>query len=356
MSKHYKTALLTSMSKWLNPAKTVAFLLFLTLSIFYMPTTVHAAPTRPTDANKAKSSNIFVEISGSFERVSKSKILNRINEIRKEACTKGYLNPSTGKKLTPSDYVPMKWSSNLEWIAQLRAAECTVNESHNRPNGEKCFSIKYNNEQSWAENLAWNYTGLMQGIEQWYSEKNDWVNQNANAVTGHYTSLINPNYKFVGLGSFVRESGGWYGVSGEFSFNNTGSQSQSKVKGKYMQTMEVSKKNITKMTLNAPSTIKAKKTKTLTVTCRISYPGIMGQTNATNAKILKGITWKSSKPSVLSISQKGKITAKKAGKATITAKIKGKKALKKTSLLQNKYLLPCTRNWGLSENVVSSTT
>ncbi len=81
----------------------------------------------------------------------------------------------------------MKWSSNLEWIAQLRAAECTVYESHTRPNNQSCFSIRHRNEQSWAENLAWNYSGLMAGIEQWYGEKNDWVNQDTSKVTGHYT-------------------------------------------------------------------------------------------------------------------------------------------------------------------------
>lgn len=315
-----------------RPAATriLTFLLFLALTLC-QTSTAQAAPTRPSDVKKAGSGNILVGVSGTYEQASKAAILKRINEIRKEACNNGYPNPSgDGRKLTPSDYVPMKWSSNLEWIAQLRAAECTVNESHTRPNGLDCFSIHHNNEQSWAENLAWNYSGLMAGIEQWYDEKNDWVSQNQSAVTGHYTSLINPNYKYIGLGSFVRSTGGWYGVAGEFSSSNAGSGSQSKVKGKYVQTIEAKKKNVQKLTLSAPSSIKVKKTKTLSVSCKVSYPGIMGGTNTTNAKILKGVTWSSSKPSVLSINSKGKITAKKSGKATITAKVKGMKTLKKT--------------------------
>ena len=318
------------MTKTHRRTRIIAFLLILTLSIFQIPATAQAASARPADVTKAGSGNILIGVSGSFERVSKTKILKRINEIRKEACTKGYINPYTGKKLKASDYVPIKWSSNLEWIAQLRAAECTVNESHTRPNGKSCFSINYKNEQSWAENLAWNYSGLMYGIEQWYGEKDDWVKQNSNAVTGHYTSLINPNYKFIGLGSFVRDTGGWYGVSAEFGYSNTGSQAQSKVKGKTIQTIEVIKKNTKQIKLNAPSSMKLKKTKQLTVTCNVSYPGIMGGTNTTKAKLLKGITWKSSKPSVISVKSNGKITAKKTGKAVITAKIKGGKTLKKT--------------------------
>lgn len=318
------------MQKIRKRKKLITALLVLTLSIIQIPVTVQAASTRPADVSKAGSGNIFVGVSGSFEHVSKSKILKRINEIRKEACTKGYINPSTGKKLKASDYVAIKWSSNLEWIALLRAAECTVNESHTRPNGKSCFSIRYKNEKSWGENLAWNYSGLMSGIEQWYSEKDDWVKQNSNAVTGHYTSLIDPAYKYIGLGSFIRDTGGWYGVSAEFGYSTDGSQKQSSVKGKKVQTIEVAKNKVKKITLNASSSIKRKKTKGLTVSCEVMYPGIMGGKNTTKANILKGITWKSSKPSVISVNSNGKITAKKAGKAVITAKIKGLKTVKKT--------------------------
>lgn len=318
------------MAKRFQKTKITALLLIFIMSVTQIPATVQAAAVRPADVKKAGSGNILIGVSGTFEKVDKSDILKRVNDIRKEACTKGYNNPNTGRKLKPSDYVPLKWSSNLEWIAQLRAAECTVNEGHTRPNGKSCFSINYKHEQSWGENLAWNYSGLMRGIEQWYGEKNDWVNQNANAVTGHYTNLINPEYKFIGLASFVRGSGGWYGISAEFGYSTAGSQSQSNVKGKTVQTIEVAKNNAKQIKLNAPSSIKLKKSKQLTITCNVTFPGIMGGQNSTQGKITKNVTWKSSKPSVISVKSNGKITAKKPGKATITAKINGGKTLKKT--------------------------
>lgn len=310
--------------------KLTAFFLLFALLTAQAPDTALAASARPADVSEAGEGNMLVNISGKFESVSKTKILKRINAIRKEACKKRYINPATGKKLKSSDYVPMKWSANLEWIAQLRAVECTVNEDHVRPNGQMCFSISHGGEQSWAENLAWNYSGLMQGIEQWYSERKDWAKQNAYAVTGHYASLINPEYKFVGLGSFRRASGGWYGVSAEFSSATEGSQAKSKLKGKAVQTVEVKKSRVKKVKLDAPSSIKVKKKKSLSVSCNVVYPGITGKKNTSKAAITKGITWKSSKPSVLSVSKSGKITAKKAGKATITAKIKGGVTVKKT--------------------------
>lgn len=316
-----------------HKTRLLTFLLALTFVFFQVPITAQAA--RSADVKKASSGNVLVDVPGRFERVSKTKILKRINQIRKEACTKGYINPATEKKLTSSDYVAMKWSSNLEWIAQLRAAECTVYEDHTRPNGQLCFSASYKNDTTWAENLAWNYSGLMQGIEQWYSEKKDWVKQNYNAVTGHYTSIINPEYRFIGLGSFVRSSGGCYGVSAEFSSTNRGSQTQSKLKGKTYQTIEVNKNRVTQKKLSAPSSIKLKKTQLLRVTCNVSYPGIMGGKNITKGASLKGVTWKSSKPSVISVNSNGKITAKKTGKATITARVNGK-SYKKVITVQKK--------------------
>ncbi len=310
--------------------KITAFLLFFALLLSQVSGTVSAASTRPADVNRAGKNNLLAEVSGTYEYVKKDTILKKINEIRKEACVNGFRNPATGKKLRRSDYVPVKWSSNLEWIAQLRAAECTVYESHTRPNGQSCFSIQRKKEQSWAENLAWNYSGLMRGIEQWYGEKDAWVKQDSNAVTGHYTSLINPNYKFIGLGSFRRDTGGWYGVSAEFGYSTSGSQAKSKLNGKTVQTIEVQKDCVKKPKLSAPSSIQLKKKKTATVTCDIVYPKIGGGINTTKATVTKGITWKSSKPSVLDVSPDGRIKAKKAGKATITAKIKGVFTVKKT--------------------------
>lgn len=318
------------MKKRCYVAKFIAFCLFFTVLFAQQSETAVASSVRPSDVNKAGSGNALVRVSGTFEYVSKTKILKRINAIRKEACTKGYINPATGQKLKSSDYVPIKWSSNLEWIAQLRAAECTINEAHTRPNGKTCFSIKRNQMQSWAENLAWNYSGLTQGIEQWYGEKEDWVNQNSNAVTGHYTSMINPNYRYIGIGSFQRASGGWYGIAGEFSSSNSGSQGKSKLKGKATQTVEVSKNSIANAKIDAPAKIKLKKKKNLSVSCSINYAGIMGGNNSTQGTIAKGITWKSSRPSVIAVNKEGKITAKKVGKATITAKLKGGFTVKKT--------------------------
>lgn len=56
-------------------------------------------------------------------------------------------------------------------------------------------------------------------IEQWYSEKSDWVNQVPGAVTGHYTSMIDPSNTYIGLGTFYSEDMRYPNTTaGEFSY------------------------------------------------------------------------------------------------------------------------------------------
>lgn len=43
---------------------------------------------------------------------------------------------------------------------------------------------------------------MTEGVMLWKSEQKDWVNQNLVNETGHYTSMINPKYNYVGLGDF----------------------------------------------------------------------------------------------------------------------------------------------------------
>ena len=67
-------------------------------------------------------------------------VLARVNAIRKEACEGRRADPRNAKKkLTPSDYVPIRWSSDLEYIARIRAAEASLVIAHTRPNGTSCL-------------------------------------------------------------------------------------------------------------------------------------------------------------------------------------------------------------------------
>lgn len=157
-----------------------------------------------TDVTTAKKDRTFLGIRGSYI-TDMQNALDRINAIRKEACDEGIKDPrDESRNLTSSDYVPIKWSSDLEYIARIRAAEASVYMQHVRLNGYDCFAISSpNGIRSFGEVLAWNNTKkFLQGVEQWYREKADWVG-NTDGVTGHYTQMIDPDNIYVGLATFV---------------------------------------------------------------------------------------------------------------------------------------------------------
>lgn len=133
--------------------------------------------------------------------------LDRVNEIRYEACAEGVENPDTGKPLTLADYHPVRWSAALEEITRLRAAEATLRIGHTRPNGERCFTACTLPVNGVTENLAWNHSAdMVVGINQFYSEKEDWINKTG-GVTGHYTSMISPDYRCAAAAGFYSNCG-----------------------------------------------------------------------------------------------------------------------------------------------------
>lgn len=146
--------------------------------------------------------NVFARVYGTFDNTDVQTILNKINEYRWEACVNGYPDPrNTSRSLTEADYVPIKWSYYLEEMAMIRAVESTYTINHTTLTTRNWSSHYYGVSTS-AENLAWGYGSIIGGIGGWYSEKNDWINQNSSAVTGHYTSMINPSNTYVSIAGF----------------------------------------------------------------------------------------------------------------------------------------------------------
>lgn len=241
---------------------------------------------------------------GTYENADSAKVLSRINTIRMEAFREG---------ITDS-YVPIKWSADLEWMAQIRAAEATVCESHTRPNGTICFSITKNGTQSMGETLAWNWSGMMAGIEQWYGEKYD-LTHHTGGETGHYLALINPDYQYIGVGCFNNEGGSWTAVAAEFCDNsknlNTG---RSGMSGSCLQIIEVPRASMGEPEIQGAHSLTEGSTTNLLFYIPITVSG-------TSSKVfpLGSISYSSSNPSSVSVTAKGIVTAQKPGTAEITA-------------------------------------
>ena len=281
------------------------------------PMTVSAAVMK-TDVSKPKEGNALIGIKGSYLGGAQ-KALDRINEIRKEACRQGVINPATGEKLKSSDYVPIKWSSSLEYIARIRAAEASLTMDHVRTNGDGCFMISApDGITSWGEVLAWNFEkDMVHGVNQWYGEKADWVKQNPYAVTGHYTAMINPKNTYVGLAAFYTKQARYPNtVAGEFmsddqlEFLNIPlskvSREQAKPVSNCVQLLEVPLEAIDKLCVSGSVKVGKK-------TC------IYAQCGKQKFPLYKGV-WNCSDPSVLTVDNNGRITPKKAGNAIVSVR------------------------------------
>ena len=147
---------------------------------------------------------VEIRVEGSFEEIDRMLILDRLNEIREEACREGVQNPIDGEPMRPEDYVPLEWSCELEKIAALRAVESTILQDHIRPDGSECFSAAPEGVPFTMETLAWGFGSAAAAIEGWYSEKAAYVGATGTPA-GHYIALISPENRFVGIADLRAE-------------------------------------------------------------------------------------------------------------------------------------------------------
>lgn len=300
----------------------------LTLSLVLSGATTAQAITRDTpqlasDLQTVPSDCTRVGLYGSYAN-DITAALTRINEIRKEACNNGYRNPSNqATKLTPSDYRPLKWSTELEYIARIRAAEASVLTVHARPNG-KAYNDLFTPEGHGVGNevLAWQSWsgGLVDAINNWYQEKTAWVN-GGNGVTGHYTAMINPNYTHTGIATFLSPSGSWYASSaGKFDDASDLSETPYPAAKNIIQQVDILTNHLTAPTIAMEGELlrnlsgKAGKTADLDMVYEVNF-----NQDYALSYVLETVNWSSSNTNVATVSADGIVSFKKAGSTTITA-------------------------------------
>ena len=246
------------------------------LSVIVPGGTSAEAATIPADVTKPSANCVFIAMKGKYVSEA-SAAVKRINQIRYEACKQGV--KIDGRKLTLDDYVPIKWSAGLEKIARIRAAEASVTMYHSRLNGKSVFDFKYpGNGWPTSEVLAWNWSeSMLMGIEQWYSEKDAYVKGTPGAVTGHYTSMINPANRYVGVGTFINKNASYPNTTAA-QFMGSGSQAETMAKstGESDVTVEVQKDNITSVKMTGNKSVQEGQKVTLTL------KAVLGQYGSTS--------------------------------------------------------------------------
>lgn len=300
----------------------------LLLLMLLLSTQAWAGPVvLPTDISEAPAGSVMLGIRGKY-LVDTQAALDRINAIRYEACTEGVQNPASSSKapLTLDDYVPIKWSADLEYIARIRAAEAALTKNHVRTNGNRCLALASpNGEKSWSEVIAWNRSqSVIMGIEQWYEEKSNWVNQRTRAATGHYTAMINPQNLFVGLGTFCSSIPQYYNTTaGEFSRKPLRNETRGMAVNDCLQMLEVKSLYLTgsyeviKVDKNAVTT-QGSHTE-LALTTGVTFVDYGGDALTTKGLVIPDATWSTSDPSIATVTQDGIATSVKCGTAKITA-------------------------------------
>ena len=193
------------------------------------------------------SGNVLVGLKGEFLTPDQQAILDAINAIRKEAADEGLVDK----------YVPIKWSTDLEKAAFVRATEASVTMDHTRLSGKEIWSAFPSGNSVLGENLGWNHDGFLKALEQWRAEKADYVKKKSGGSTdggsGHYQTLISPKFTHMGIAAFKNPNNPYNAVTIAQAFGDAATSEE--LVGSYgpaIQYAEVTASNL--------STVKSKAT------------------------------------------------------------------------------------------------
>lgn len=310
---------------------------------------VHAQNTTvlPCDVSTPAEGNIFVGVEGSYPEMSTA--LKKINKVRLQACKEGLINPADkSKKLTMDDYVPLKWSTDLEQVSRLRAVESFVggndNYNHNRLNGSNIYISIPGCVTGEMETLAYEYGEEYKsgkdadGIDLWEWEKGFWEDGNTEDA-GHYAAMINPKYRYVGISAFYSPEDGAISFAAQYateqydSNNNVKAVNQTRLApvNSCIQIIEVKREylsdvKIYKSAKDAGWLMKESYEKRVLVAgysnqyyCAYDIVDefVKSSGNLNKVLLLGDVSWESLTPSVASVSKDGTIKYKKKGNAVI---------------------------------------
>ena len=287
-----------------------------------------------TNVTEAGEDKVLVGVQGTFYSSADNEMLALMNEVRKEAYDEQLEWPKgSGKHLgIDYEYVPLKWSYHLENIARIRAAECSMLEGHSRPSGA-ALSLEFDGIRSYGEVIAWN-TDILKGIwnksdsddgGSWYSEKKYYIDpDDSGHVTGHYTSMIDPDNVYVGISAFKGDYsssrfGNYLSIVGEFSYTTKSlDQTFVGIDGNYIQKLEVYAQYVT-LNLDGDNVIYVDDESKFDLKATVNTTSTGG---SYNCPVYTPATWSIDDDSIADIDPStGKITAKKSGSTTVRAEI-----------------------------------
>ena len=138
--------------------------------------------------------------------------------------------------ISASEYFSPRWSNALERIALQRSIEAgDYNLGHTRPDGTSCFTATYNGISANGEVLAWGQSDITEAIDDWASEKSEWIkhaNGQNSGEYGHYQALIDPSFRSYGFAQAPASKPFGSVFVGEASVSELDDQSPTRIEGK----------------------------------------------------------------------------------------------------------------------------
>ena len=290
-----------------------------------------------TNVSEASSGNVLVGVPGTFYSTDENEMLALMNEVRKEAYDENLEYPKGSGKYLGVDYpyVPLKWSSQCEQIARIRAAEVCLLAGHSRPGGGSTF-LELNSFKSNGEVIAWNKS-VLNGIRNkeddndsgsWYAEKQYFIDKDipqnsSDYVQGHYIAMINPDNKYVGISGFKGSYGFGYlnsylNIIGEFTTTSSSlDQTFNGWKGEYIHKVET-KADYVYMNIDGNNALHIGDQEQFTPNVTVKT----GEYGSENCILYADVAWTSSDSGILSVDKNtGKAKANSAGSVTLTATV-----------------------------------
>ncbi len=321
-------------------------------ALIYEPSDDEAERLSDTDT-------VNIRVSGTYYTKSAEDILDQINKIRKEACEQGLMFSDYyggERKLTMDDYVPLKWSNNLEQSVRLRAMESSMIIGHSTLHGASGHVYDYIDRSqfyTYGENLAWNNnhdaSGIPYGINQFYSEKSlyeKYYNDSSKyGEYGHYENMINPNYTHVGVAAcqMPNTKNGWICIAMQLGGSRTGEVDETKITqtGKITNTLNSYVTNLKDLSLSGSSTLPIGGTSEYVISGKV-----YNEKFTIPAGINSDMSWKSSDEGVLTVKD-GVVTGIDGGTAEVSVDLAGttlKKNVAVTLALNDIKLSPSELN------------
>ena len=194
--------------------KLMSVVLVITMIISMFSTTAFAKET----SNYGNSSIMEIDVESKYGQTEGRKMYNMVNDFRtgKDA----WQLDENGNKVYIKDLKPLKYDYGLEQAATLRALESAISFSHERPNGESCFTVyeDVNCVYINGENIAAGYNTAQETFVQWQETDKSYNGQ------GHRRNMLNPNFESIGIGHVIYDGMHFWAQSFSCSSTETGNK------------------------------------------------------------------------------------------------------------------------------------